>query len=78
MGSRVTIKGQVTIAKSLRDAAKIAPGDKVEMALTSSGGVVLFKEGTRGAYLKRLRAASGTAKTDLSADDILALTRGGD
>ena len=49
----MTIKGQVTLAKPMRDAAGIAPGDMVEIEVTASGALVLFKEGGRAAYRKR-------------------------
>ena len=78
MGTRVTIKGQVTLAKPMRDAAGIAPGDMVEIEVTASGALVLFKEGGRAAYRKRLLAAAGTATTTLTADELIALTRGED
>jgi AbrB family looped-hinge helix DNA binding protein len=56
MATTVTVKGQVTLPKSVRDAAGIKPGDKVEVRATASGGVYIEKRGTSSAYGKRLLA----------------------
>jgi antitoxin PrlF len=55
MSTTVTIKGQVTLPKKVRDAAGIKPGDKVEVRATASGGVYIEKPGADRAYLKKLR-----------------------
>jgi antitoxin PrlF len=54
MSTTVTVKGQVTLPKKVRDAAGIKPGDKVEVRATASGGVYIEKPGTDRAYLKKL------------------------
>ena len=56
MSTIVTVKGQVTLPKEVRDAAGIKPGDKVEVRATASSGVYIEKPGTDRAYLKKLQA----------------------
>ncbi len=41
MATTVTVKGQVTIPKAVRDAVGIKPGDRVEMRALPEGGVVI-------------------------------------
>ena len=43
--STITVKGQVTLPKDLRDAAGLNPGDKVEFILNAAGGIVVSKPG---------------------------------
>jgi len=47
MSTTVTVKGQVTLPKQVRDAAGIKPGDKVEVRATASGGVYIEKAGKK-------------------------------
>ena len=41
MGTNVTVKGQVTLPKAVRDAAGIRPGDRVSVRLRPEGGVII-------------------------------------
>jgi AbrB family looped-hinge helix DNA binding protein len=43
MATTVTVKGQVTLPKSVRDAVGIKPGDRVEVRATASGAVLIEK-----------------------------------
>lgn len=43
MGTRVTVKGQVTLPKAARDAAGIRPGDIVEVRARLGGGLIVEK-----------------------------------
>jgi len=54
MATTVTVKGQVTLPKSVRDAAGIKPGDRVEVRATANGSVVIEKSGAKDDYLARL------------------------
>ena len=52
----VTVKGQVTLPKDVRDAAGIKPGDRLNVEATASGGVYIEKPGSAAKYRKRLLA----------------------
>lgn len=56
MTTTLTVKGQVTLPKAVRDAAGLKPGDKVEVRATASGGVYIEKPGAASAYRARLHA----------------------
>lgn len=56
MATTVTVKGQVTLPKEVRDAAGIKPGDKVVVRATGSGGVYIEKAGAKDNYKERLYA----------------------
>jgi AbrB family looped-hinge helix DNA binding protein len=75
MSTRVTIKGQVTIPKKVRDLLGIAPGSAVDFELAPDGRVVLTKAGgtRRRSAFARVR---GSATEKMSTDEIMALTRG--
>jgi AbrB family looped-hinge helix DNA binding protein len=77
--NQVTVKGQVTIPKRVREHLGIKPGSGVEFEVDSKGDVVLRKA-RRGAKPARRRsrfaAIRGTASVKLRTEEILALTRG--
>lgn len=84
MATTVTVKGQVTLPKAVRDAAGIKPGDRVEVRLAPSGhGVVVEPVGPRPtveAIRKRIEDAVKDLhrrgiRPSMSADEIMALTR---
>ncbi|HTZ01152.1 MAG TPA: AbrB/MazE/SpoVT family DNA-binding domain-containing protein [Xanthobacteraceae bacterium] len=52
----VTVKGQVTLPKEIRDAAGIKAGDRLKVEATASGGVYIEKPGSAAKYRKRLQA----------------------
>jgi len=75
--STITVKGQVTIPKNLRDAAGLAAGDKVEFALNAAGGIAIHKPGTANAYKKRLQAlANRRLIRGITTDELMEMTRG--
>ncbi len=77
MATRITVKGQVTIPKRIRDALKLTPGSRVEFAVENEK-VVLFKAGTRrnGAKKDRFDRALGAAEVKWRTDELMALLRG--
>lgn len=44
MSTAVTVKGQVTLPKAVRDAVGIKPGDRVTVRATPQGQVVIERE----------------------------------
>lgn len=82
MASTMTVKGQVTIPKKVRDALRLAPGDGVEFGVNQDGQIVVHKAGgraastTRGTKRDRFEAARGKAQVKWNTDELMALLRG--
>ena len=79
MAHQVTVKGQVTIPKRVRDHLGIRPGSGVEFEVNAEGDVLLRKGGRasgRERPRSRFAAVRGAATVRLSTEEILALTRG--
>ena len=73
----ITVKGQVTLPKSVRDAVGLRPGDKVEVRATASGGVYIEKPGAARSYRERLNAlAERRPIRDITTDEFMAASRG--
>jgi AbrB family looped-hinge helix DNA binding protein len=79
MATTITVKGQVTIPKHIRDALKLAPGSQVEFAVEGEK-VVLSKAGARrnGAKKDRFDRARGAAEVKWDPDELMSLLRGDD
>lgn len=76
MPTNMTIKGQVTIPKKVRDALRLAPGDGVEFDVNHEGQVVVLKANARRARKQdRFDAAVGKAQVKWRTDDLMALLR---
>lgn len=81
MAHQVTIKGQVTIPKRVREHLGIRPGSGVEFEVSPQGDVLLRKAGRgskRARPRSRFAAVRGAATVRLRTEEILALTRGED
>lgn len=79
MTTTMTIKGQVTIPKKVREALRLSPGDGVDFAVNNDGQVVVQKAGARGAARNdRFEAARGKAQVKWRTDELMALLRGPD
>lgn len=83
MATTMTVKGQVTIPKNVRDALRLAPGDGVEFAVNTTGEVVVHKAGDRKRARPvrkrdRFEAARGKAQVKWRTDELMALLRGAD
>ena len=76
--STMTIKGQVTIPKKLRDAAGFKPGDDIHARLTSSGAILLEKASTAADYRKRIEevASRRLIRDGMTTDEFMEFSRG--
>ena len=79
MATTMTVKGQVTIPKKVRDALRLSPGDGVDFNVNRGGEVVVHKAGARPRSKRdRFESARGTAQVKWRTDDLMALLRGSD
>jgi len=79
MATTMTVKGQVTIPKKVREALRLSPGDSVEFDVNREGQVVVRKAGARAAGKRdRFEAARGKAQVKWRTDELMALLRGAD
>ena len=77
MTTRMTVKGQVTIPKVVREALHLAPGDGVDFDVNREGQVVVGKAEARAVVKRdRFEAARGKAQVKWRTDDLMALLRG--
>jgi AbrB family looped-hinge helix DNA binding protein len=88
MQANMTVKGQVTIPKAMRDHLGLAPGATVRFAYTEDGGVVILpataqrtsvkSKPSRFDKLKGSNRAGWAASGLKSTDEIMGLLRGYD
>ncbi len=79
MATTITVKGQVTIPKHIRDALGLTPGSRVEFTVVAGGQVVLRKSGKRKETRPdRFDRARGKAEVKWRTDELMALLRGED
>ncbi|MBM4227939.1 MAG: AbrB/MazE/SpoVT family DNA-binding domain-containing protein [Gammaproteobacteria bacterium] len=77
MSTTLTIKGQVTIPKQIRDALGLKPGMPVDFAVNKDGDVVIQKaQGPANRKPDRFEAARGKADVKWRTRDLMALLRG--
>ncbi|CCJ08824.1 AbrB/MazE/SpoVT family DNA-binding domain-containing protein [Methylocystis sp. SC2] len=69
MSTKVTIKGQVTLPKAVREAAGIRPGDRVSVRARPEGGVLVERSDTGEADPAALKAARSKIERALAALD---------
>ena len=74
--TKITTKGQVTIPKLLRDHLGLKPGSSVEFELTADGRV--FLKTRQRAPESRFVRLRGSARSGMTTDEVMALTRGED
>jgi antitoxin PrlF len=74
----VTVKGQVTIPKAVRDALDIHPGSLVEFVMDHDGRIVLRKAGAGDRSPHPFDRFVGSLGSGLTTDEVMALTRGED
>jgi AbrB family looped-hinge helix DNA binding protein len=80
MSTTLTVKGQVTIPKPIRDAMGLTPGTAVDFAVNRDGEVVIHKaRSDKGKAAKitpdRFEAARGKADVAWRTDELMALLR---
>jgi AbrB family looped-hinge helix DNA binding protein len=80
MSTTLTVKGQVTIPKPIRDAMGLTPGTAVDFAVNRDGEVVIHKaRSDKGKAAKttpdRFEAARGKADVPWRTDELMALLR---
>jgi AbrB family looped-hinge helix DNA binding protein len=82
LATTVTVKGQVTLPKAVREAAGIRPGDLVEVRARAEGGVIVERAAhgeDADAYLRALEAVSRRQPIKgASTEEIMTITRGDD
>jgi len=78
MQSTMTIKGQVTVPKRIREALKLSPGNQVRFDVNKQGEVVLSRaDARRNASPKadRFERARGAAQVKWNTKELMALLR---
>lgn len=81
MPTNMTVKGQVTVPKRVREALGLAPGDPVDFLVNDQGQVVVCKAGARpvrGRRRDRFDAVRGRAEVKWRTDELMALLRPAD
>ncbi len=77
MTTTITVKGQVTLPKKVREAVGLKPGDKVEVRATATGGVYIEKPGASRNYRQRLEAvAKRRIIRGITTDELMEMSRG--
>ena len=75
---RITAKGQVTIPAEIREKLGLLPDTEVEFRLEDDHVILEKASGQRRRGKQIVERLRGRATTDLSTEEILALTRDGD
>jgi antitoxin PrlF len=82
LATNVTVKGQVTLPKAVREAANIRPGDRVNVRARPEGGVIIEAEAatkSTEAYINVLKDMSRRRPfRGFSTEEIMRMTRGDD
>ena len=76
MTTTLTVKGQVTIPKQIRDALGLKPGMAIGFAVNDQGEVVLNPSENVRQPKNRFEAIRGKADVTWRTDDLMALLRG--
>lgn len=78
MPHTLTVKGQVTIPKAVREHLGLTPGSRVEFTREADGRVTLRRADPPADFAARLeqaRAIAARSRNDLTTEDIMRMTR---
>ena len=79
MATTLTLKGQVTIPKHIRDSLGLKPGAQLDFAVNRDGDVVLRRTDiSQPQKADRFESVRGKADVKWQTQDLLALLRGED
>lgn len=79
MTTVLTVKGQVTIPKQIREALGLKPGSPVNFGVNKEGQVVIMKAQEAAAKVQdRFEASRGKADINWRTKELMALLRGDD
>ena len=78
MATTITVKGQVTIPKHIRDALGLTPGSRVDFAVDGDQVVLRKARKSNGRRPDRFDRARGKAEIKWDTDELMALLRGKD
>jgi antitoxin PrlF len=76
MATTVTVKGQVTIPKKVRDAAGIHPGDRVDVRATPKGVMIEKPDAADSYKIRILEVAKRGVIRGITTDELMEMTRG--
>lgn len=75
MAATMTVKGQVTVPKQVRDYLGVGPGSAVEFRRNEKGEIVI-EAANEQKPVSRFEAFRGHAGPGMSTDELMELTRG--
>ncbi len=78
MGHAITVKGQVTIPKAMREHMKVAQGQEIEFVAQPNGQVLMFPVQKTADAENPFLKWRGTGILKMSTEEILRETRGDD
>ena len=79
MSTTMTLKGQVTIPKHIRDSLGLKPGAQLDFSVNSDGDVVLHRTDTSQPHkADRFESVRGKADVKWRTQELMALLRGDD
>ena len=79
MATTLTLKGQVTIPKHIRDSLGLKPGAQLDFAVNRDGDVVLYRTDTLQTHkVDRFESVRGKADVKWRTQELVALLRGED
>ena len=79
MATVLTVKGQVTIPKNIRDALGLTPGTRVDFGVNKEGQVVILKAQSAPVKVQdRFESVRGKADIKWRTKELMALLRGDD